>query len=98
MSKPDPVLVVGAGLAGLVAALSLAPRPVILLAPAKIGEDAASAWAQGGIAAAVGPGDSAKSHASDTIAAGDGLCDPEAVGRIIGAGPEIPPSFRTRQK
>jgi len=87
MSKPDPVLVVGAGLAGLVAALSLAPRPVILLAPAKIGEDAASAWAQGGIAAAVGPGDSTKSHTADTIAAGDGLCDPEAVARIIGAGP-----------
>jgi len=87
MSKPDPVLVVGAGLGGLVAALSLAPRPVILLASAKIGEGAASAWAQGGIAAAVGPGDSAKLHAGDTIAAGDGLCDPEAVARIIGGGP-----------
>jgi len=87
MNNFEPIVVIGAGLAGLVTALSLAPRPVILLAPAKIGEAAASAWAQGGIAAAVGPDDSVASHAADTIAAGDGLCDPDAVARITGAGP-----------
>lgn len=72
------VLIVGAGLAGLFTALKLAPRPVTVLAGAPIGDGASSAWAQGGIAAAIEPGDTPESHAADTIAAGAGIVDEEA--------------------
>jgi L-aspartate oxidase len=78
-------IVIGAGLAGLMAALHLSPEPVIVLAKAPLGRGAASAWAQGGIAAAVGAGDDPAMHAADTLAAGDGLCDPAAVARITAA-------------
>lgn len=70
------VLIVGAGLAGLYLALKLAPRPVFVLTSRRSKDGAASAWAQGGIAAALHPDDSPESHARDTIAAGDGLVDP----------------------
>ncbi|MGB5092077.1 MAG: L-aspartate oxidase [Parvibaculum sp.] len=70
------VLIVGAGLAGLFTALRLAPRPVTVLAGAPIGDGASSAWAQGGIAAAIEPGDTPQSHAADTLAAGAGIVDP----------------------
>jgi L-aspartate oxidase len=50
--------------------------------------DSASAWAQGGIAVAVGPGDSPELHAADTLAASDGLADPEAVRVLTTEGPE----------
>jgi L-aspartate oxidase len=50
--------------------------------------DSASAWAQGGIAAALGPGDSPALHAADTLAAGDGLADPHAVRVLTTEGPE----------
>ncbi len=73
---PDRVLVIGGGLAGLFTALRLAPLPVTVLTPKPLGEGASSAWAQGGIAAAIGEGDTAESHAADTIAAGAGLTDP----------------------
>ncbi len=76
------VLVVGAGLAGLYMALKLAPRPVFVLTSRRSEVGAASAWAQGGIAAALSPDDSAESHAKDTIAAGDGLVDP-AIAKIL---------------
>ena len=76
------VLVVGAGLAGLYLALKLAPRPVYVLTSRRSSVGAASAWAQGGIAAALSAEDSADSHARDTIAAGDGLVDPE-IARIL---------------
>ena len=75
------VLIVGAGLAGLFAALKLAPRRVTVLANQPIG-GGASAWAQGGIAAAIGEGDSIESHLKDTIAAGAGLVD-ERIARLI---------------
>ncbi|MEN9855406.1 MAG: hypothetical protein RLZZ157_532 [Pseudomonadota bacterium] len=70
------VLIVGAGLAGLFLALKLAPRPCVIVSPTAIGHGASSAWAQGGLAAALAPQDSPQSHADDTIAAGDGLVDP----------------------
>ena len=75
----DGVIVVGAGLAGLSAALAAAPGAVLVLSAAPIGEGCASAWAQGGMAAALGIGDTPELHAADTLAAGDGLCDPAAV-------------------
>jgi L-aspartate oxidase len=69
------VVIVGGGLAGLFCALKLAPRPVTVVSAAPLGEGASTAWAQGGIAAAVAEGDSAEAHAADTIAAGAGLVD-----------------------
>ncbi|WP_371396987.1 L-aspartate oxidase [Fretibacter rubidus] len=71
------VLVIGAGLAGLYTALKLAPRQVFVLTSRRSKEGSASAWAQGGIAAALSADDSPDSHAHDTIAAGDGLVDPD---------------------
>ena len=66
------VIVVGAGIAGLYAALHLVPQPVLVISPEPLGEGASSAWAQGGIAAAIGPGDSPADHAADTVRAGAG--------------------------
>ena len=81
-------VIIGAGLAGLMTALSLAPEPVIVLSKAPRGTEASSAWAQGGIAAALGPDDDPALHLADTLAAGDGLSDPEITGRIVRAAPE----------
>ncbi len=53
----DRIVVVGAGVAGLATALRLAPLPVTLVTAAPLGEETATAWAQGGIAAAIGPDD-----------------------------------------
>lgn len=68
-------LIIGAGLAGLFTALKLSPRPCTVLSPEPVGVGASSAWAQGGIAAAVGLGDTAEAHARDTVLAGAGLVD-----------------------
>src|SRR6185312_17042721 len=75
-------IIVGGGLAGLLTALHLAPEPVVVLAKAPLASGAASAWAQGGIAAAVGVDDDPALHAADTVAAGAGLCDVPMVQRI----------------
>ena len=69
------VVIVGGGLAGLFCALQLSPRPVTVLAAAPLGEGASSAWAQGGLAAAVAEGDTPDAHARDTVIAGAGIVD-----------------------
>ena len=70
-----PVVVVGAGLAGLTVALKLADRqPVVVLAKRSLAESA-TAWAQGGIVAVLGEDDSIDSHVQDTLVAGAGLVD-----------------------
>lgn len=79
---PGAVVIIGAGLAGLFTALKLAPLPVTVIAAAPLGEGASSMWAQGGIAAAVGEGDSTDKHAADTIAAGAGTVD-EAIAHMV---------------
>ncbi|HEY5070544.1 MAG TPA: L-aspartate oxidase [Caulobacteraceae bacterium] len=84
----DGVLVLGAGLAGLSAALASAPRRALLLSSARLGEDCCSAWAQGGMAAALAADDAPALHAADTIAAGAGLCDPSAVEILTREGPD----------
>jgi len=84
---PEAVLILGAGLAGLFLALKLAPRRCVVLSPAPLGEAAASAWAQGGLAAALAPEDSPAAHAADTVAAGAGLVDPTVALLLAEQGP-----------
>jgi L-aspartate oxidase len=81
------VVVVGAGLAGLSAALAAAPRKVLLLTEAPLGHGCSSAWAQGGMAAALTSGDTPAEHAADTIAAGAGLTDPAMAQLLAEEGP-----------
>lgn len=80
-------VIVGGGVAGLLTALHLAPMPVVVLVKAPLQTEASSVWAQGGVAAAVGPDDDPALHLADTLRAGDGLCDEAVARRIIAAGP-----------
>jgi L-aspartate oxidase len=80
------VAIVGAGLAGLSVALSLADsRKVAIICKGAL-PDGASNWAQGGIAAVLDSGDSIESHLADTLDAGAGLCDEAVVRAIVGQG------------
>ncbi len=76
------VVIVGAGLAGLFTALKLAPHPVTVISPQRLGDGASSAWAQGGIAAAVAEGDTPEAHAADTVRAGAGLVNAAMAGSL----------------
>ncbi|HEY7799491.1 MAG TPA: FAD-binding protein, partial [Hyphomonadaceae bacterium] len=82
MTSARDILIVGGGLAGLFLALKLAPRRCTVIALAPLGQAAASAWAQGGLAAALSPEDNPSLHAADTVAAGAGIVDP-VVARLI---------------
>ena len=82
MTATRDILIVGGGLAGLFLALKLAPRRCTVIALAPLGQAAASAWAQGGLAAALSPEDEPALHATDTVAAGAGIVDP-VVARLI---------------
>ncbi|MGE0740925.1 MAG: L-aspartate oxidase [Hyphomonadaceae bacterium] len=85
--RSDSVLVVGAGLAGLFLAIRLAPRRVTVLSQAPLGQASSSAWAQGGLAAALAPEDNPELHAHDTVNAGAGLVDAAIAGLLAREGP-----------
>jgi L-aspartate oxidase len=82
------VVVIGAGAAGLSAALGLDGRRVDLLAKGPLRRTGNTPWAQGGIAGALGPGDSPALHAADTLAVAGELGNPAAVARLTSEGPE----------
>src|ERR1700722_1619299 len=85
------IVVVGSGIAGVTAALSAhqaRPDRNILLVTKSMLDDGSTRWAQGGIAAALGPGDSPEQHLSDTLIAGAGLCDIDAVRALVTDGPD----------
>jgi L-aspartate oxidase len=86
--RHDGVLIVGAGLAGLSAALACAPRKALVLCAAPLLQGCSSAWAQGGLAAALSPDDDPAAHAADTIAAGAGLVDPAMADILTREGPD----------
>jgi L-aspartate oxidase len=75
--RSSDVVVVGSGIAGLTVALSSGLRRITVVTTGRLSEEGSSAWAQGGIAAALGADDSAALHAADTTAAGGGLVDSE---------------------
>jgi L-aspartate oxidase len=77
------VIVVGSGAAGLYAALCLPETYRVGLLTKATLQTGASDWAQGGIAAAIAPSDSPQFHLEDTLKAGAGLCDPEAVDFLV---------------
>jgi L-aspartate oxidase len=86
--RDTDVVVVGSGAAGLSAALAAAGRGlrVLLITKEDVG-GGSTPLAQGGLAAAIGAGDSAALHQQDTIVAGAGLCDPEAVAALVAGAP-----------
>ena len=87
-AKAD-VVVIGSGVAGLTTALQIRAHNLSVLLVTKSFIDAGSTkWAQGGIAAALGPGDSPDQHEKDTLVAGAGLCDLPAVKVLVSEGPE----------
>ena len=80
-------LVIGAGVAGLRAAIELAPAGQVLVVAKESLRESSSEYAQGGIAVALSDDDEVSLHEEDTIRAGDGLCDREAVHVLVEEGP-----------
>jgi L-aspartate oxidase len=82
------VLIIGSGLAGLTAALLLAPGRRVAVMTKRELSDGSSGWAQGGMAAVLAEGDTLEQHISDTLIAGAGLCDLAAVRAVVEGAPE----------
>ena len=81
-------IIIGSGIAGLNTALLAAEHGSVLVVTKGRIDDCNSRYAQGGIAAAIGPGDSTTLHERDTLEVGAGLCDPDAVAVLTGQGPD----------
>ncbi|WP_214413238.1 L-aspartate oxidase [Sphaerisporangium fuscum] len=98
LTAPEPgwtvhadIVVVGSGMAGLTVALryaELAPDARVLVVTKDVLSAGSTRWAQGGIAAVLDPADSSAEHLSDTLIAGVGLCDVEAVRTLVTEGPD----------
>ena len=99
LTAPEPgwttsadVVVIGSGIAGLTAALrlkdALGPGEKVLVVTKDVLSAGSTRWAQGGIAAALGPEDTPEEHERDTLVAGAGGCDLEAVRALVTEGPE----------
>lgn len=86
MPRHTDFLIIGSGIAGLRAAADLALAGDVLILTKADPTESNTGYAQGGIAAAVGAGDTPAQHAADTIAAGDGLCVEDAVTVLVGDG------------
>jgi L-aspartate oxidase len=83
------IVVVGSGIAGLTTALKARRAGRVLLVTKTELDAGSTRWAQGGIAAALGPGDSPEQHLTDTLVAGAGLCDDAAVRVLVTEGPAL---------
>ena len=81
------VIVIGAGAAGLMTSLELPPNLKVLLLNRNTSKVSSSRWAQGGIASVIRQDDSFDLHADDTLKAGDGLCDFQAVEMLVKEAP-----------
>nr|WP_262402514.1 FAD-dependent oxidoreductase [Actinomadura sp. CNU-125] len=95
LTAPDPgwtartdVVVIGSGIAGLVAALRCRAHGRVLLVTKALLDAGSTRWAQGGIAAALAPDDTPGEHLTDTLVAGVGLCDEDAVRTLVDEGPD----------
>ena len=86
MTTPD-FLVIGAGVAGMRAAIELAPAGQVLVVAKDSLRESSSEYAQGGIAVALSDDDEVELHEQDTLVAGDGLCDQAAVHALVEGGP-----------
>src|SRR3954452_19438232 len=82
------IVVIGSGIAGLVAALRARTTGKVLLVTKALLDEGSTRWAQGGIAAALAPEDSPAEHLDDTLVAGVGLCDADAVRTLVTEGPD----------
>src|SRR5690606_23031132 len=87
-TKPYPFLVIGSGLAGLAFALKASQWGKVLILSKTDLHSTNSAMAQGGIAAAIGDGDSFDQHVQDTLIAGAGLCKESVVRDLVSQAPE----------
>jgi len=81
------VVVLGSGAGGLSAALAMRPARSVLVITKDVLAAGSTAWAQGGLAAVLDPNDSADEHVADTLAAGAGLCDEDAVRELVADAP-----------
>ena len=79
MDKQVEFLVIGSGIAGLSFALKAAQHGKVLIVTKSNEDESNTKYAQGGVAVVVDPADSFEDHISDTLVAGDGLCDPYIV-------------------